>query len=363
MIPLISDTHFGSKSFSKGIFESQMLFFETQFFPYLIKNKIKDVIHCGDLVHNRNTIDLWILQELKTRFFKWFDDNGVKLHLIVGNHDLYYRSTLEYSFQKENLNEFKNCVIYDNNKTIEIGKYIIGIVPWICDEEKFDLPKNVDILIGHFEMRDFPMMKNIMSHTGFDYGIFKNYKYVFSGHYHTKSNKDNIYYIGTQYQLTWNDYNEQKGFYVLKDNFKLEFINNNVCPCFVKIFYNDGELSQSGLPGKETITEQEAIEISKQNYVRLYTVSCNDQFKFDNFHSSLNLISKNDYKIEIVDLREVIEDYDFSGIEDEEENTIDIIINYINNMTFEESVNKDTLIEMSKILYREANDEALCLEE
>ena len=80
-----------------------MLFFETQLFPYLLKNKVKDVVHCGDIVHNRNTIDLWILQELKTRFFKWFDDNNINLHLVVGNHDLYYRSTLDYSFQKENL--------------------------------------------------------------------------------------------------------------------------------------------------------------------------------------------------------------------------------------------------------------------
>ena len=90
-------------------------------------------------------------------------------------------------------------------------------------------------------------------------------------------------------------------------------------------------------------------------------MSCNDQFKFDNFHSSLNLNSKNDYKIEVVDLREVIEDYDFSGIEDEEENTIDIIINYIGSMTFEETINKDILIELSKSLYKEAIDEALCV--
>ena len=66
-------------------------------------------------------------------------------------------------------------------------------------------------------------------------------------------------------------------------------------------------------------------------------------------------------KIEVVDLREVIEDYDFSGIEDEEENTIDIIINYIGSMTFEETINKDILIELSKSLYKEAIDEALCV--
>ena len=360
MIALITDTHFGQKSFSKTIFETQMEFFEQEFFPYILKNKIKNVFHLGDIVHNRNTIDLWILQELKTRFFKWFDDNNVKLHLLIGNHDLYYRSTLDYSFQKENLNEFKNCIIYDKETIIEIDRYTIAMEPWICDTETFILPKNVDILFGHLEMRSFPMMKNILSHDGYEYDMFKDYKYVFSGHYHTKSNKENIYYIGTQYQLTWNDYNEDKGFYVLKDDYKLEFIKNNISPKFVKIFYNNGDLKQTGLATKENITEKEAIEITKNNYIKIFITACNDQYKFDNFHSSLNLISKNDYKIEIINLEDVIEDYDFSHIEEnEEENTIDIIITYINNMTFEESVNRDTLIEMSKILYREANDEAL----
>ena len=361
MIALISDTHFGQKNFSKSIFTTQMEFFEQEFFPYIIKNKIKNVFHLGDIVHNRNTIDLWILQELKTRFFKWFDDNDVKLHLLIGNHDLYYRSTLDYSFQKENLKEFKNCLIYDKETIIEIDRYTIAMVPWICDTNTYILPENVDILFGHLEMRDFPMMKNILSHDGYEVNIFKNYKYVFSGHYHTKSNKENIYYIGTQYQLTWNDYNEEKGFYVLKDNYKLEYIKNSISPKFVKIFYNDGELKQTGLFTKEIITEEEAIKITEQNFVRLYTISCTNQYKLDNFHSSLSLVSKNDYKIEIVDLREVIEDYDFSGIEDNEENTIDIIINYINGMTFENSISKDSLIEMSKNLYREALDEALCV--
>lgn len=364
MIAIISDTHFGQKSFSKSIFETQMEYFEQEFFPYILKNKIKNVFHLGDIVHNRNTIDLWILQELKTRFFKWFDNNGVKLHLLIGNHDLYYRSTLDYSFQKENLKEFFNCIIYDKETIIEIDRYTIAMVPWICDTDSYILPENVDIFFGHLEMRAFPMMKNIVSHDGYEVDMFKNYKYVFSGHYHTKSNKDNVYYIGTQYQLTWNDYNEDKGFYVLKDNYKLEYIKNTISPKFVKIFYNDSEsliLKQVGLEQSENISIDQCLEICKNNYIRVYIEKCINQLDFDNFFSSLNLISKNDYKIEIINLEDVIEDYDFSHIEEnEDENTINIINNYISNMTFEESISKETLIEMSKKLYQEAMDETIC---
>ncbi len=362
MIPFLADSHFGNKSFSKNIFQIQMNFYENQFFPYLLENNVKDVIHAGDLVHNRNTIDLWILQELKTRFFKWFEDNKINLHLLVGNHDLYYRSTLDYSFQKENLKEFNYCKVYDKNTILNIDKYTIGMIPWICDEKTFEMIDNVDFLVGHFEMIDFPMMKNIQSHSGLDHTIFKKFKYVFSGHYHTKSIKDNIYYLGTQYQLNWNDYNEEKGFYVLKDNYKLEYIKNNISPKFVKIFYKNGTLYQTGLDTNKDININESLEIAKSNYVRLYVISTDDQYELDKFYTSLCLVSKDDYKIEMVNLEDVIEDYDFTNIE-ENENTIDLIINYVKNMTFEESISKDTLINMSKTLYQEAIDEVLSFAE
>src|ERR1035438_646512 len=136
-IAVIGDSHFGTKSFAKHIFESQFKFFEEQLFPYLLKNNIKNIIHLGDLVHNRNTIDLWVLQNLKIRFFKWFDENGINLHVLLGNHDIFYRNTLEYNFFRENVKEFQNIIVYDKPKVIELDNYKIYMVPWIIDEKDF----------------------------------------------------------------------------------------------------------------------------------------------------------------------------------------------------------------------------------
>ena len=92
MIACITDTHFGAKSFDKQLFQTKMNYFKDVFFPYLLKNNITEVLHLGDMVHNRNQIDLFILQELKTQFFQWFEDNEVTLHCLVGNHDTFFKS-------------------------------------------------------------------------------------------------------------------------------------------------------------------------------------------------------------------------------------------------------------------------------
>ncbi len=366
MIALITDTHFGSKNFNKSVFKSQMDWFQNQFFPYLIEHKIKDVIHLGDFVHNRNTIDLIILQDLKQNFFKWFEDNDIKLHIIVGNHDTQYKSTLEYNFYKENTIEFKNVVVYEKDTILKLGKYKIGMIPWIVETKSWTPPKGCDILCGHFEIKDFPMMKNIFSHEGYQYEIFKDYKYVFTGHYHTRSNKGNVHYIGTQYQLTWNDFDEDKGFAILKDNFEFEYIPNTYSPKFIKMYYNSTldlpirvEGLSNGISGY--IDKERSLEIAKDNYVRVYEEKITNQSEFDFWLSSLTSVSKNDYKIETVNTQEVIEDYDinvFNETLDNDSNTIDIILNCIEGMTFEESISKETLLQMSKMLYQEAFDEA-----
>lgn len=342
-----------------------MEFYEKQFFPYLKKNKIKHILHLGDLVHNRNTIDLWILQEMKIRFFKPLKEMGITFHAICGNHDSYHKNNIEHNFLEENLREFDNVLVYSSIKTLKLGKYTIGMVPWIVDNSEVDLPKNVDILCGHFEIMSMKMMTNIFSHDGYDPTHFKDYKLVFSGHYHTKSSFENIHYVGTQYCLTWNDYNEDKGFTVLKENYETEFIPNTVNAKFAKLYYNDGEIRVSGLGGnKQLISREEAITIASANYVKLYSEHYVDQLDFDNFHNSLLAVSKNDSKIEVINTEQVIEDFDLAGAEgsiDDDTSTIELIMNYVNGMTFEQSIDKQFLVTLSQQLFKEALDESMQL--
>ena len=49
---------------------------------------------------------------------------------------------------------------------------------------------------------------------GMDASVFSKFDRVFSGHYHMKSTKDNVTYLGNPYQLYWNDYASKRGFHV-----------------------------------------------------------------------------------------------------------------------------------------------------
>ena len=43
-----------------------------------------------------------------------------------------------------------------------------------------------------------------------DPSIYKDFKQVFSGHYHHKSSRGNITYLGNPYQMFWNDYKDEE---------------------------------------------------------------------------------------------------------------------------------------------------------
>ena len=55
-VAVVTDTHFGFKNDSPLFLESYLKFFEDQFFPYLLKNNIKTVIHMGDVLDRRKCI-------------------------------------------------------------------------------------------------------------------------------------------------------------------------------------------------------------------------------------------------------------------------------------------------------------------
>ena len=51
-------------------------------------------------------------------------------------------------------------------------------------------------------------------HGGLDCSIFKNYDSVWSGHFHHRSKRGNVQYLGNPYQMYWNDYKDKRGFHI-----------------------------------------------------------------------------------------------------------------------------------------------------
>jgi hypothetical protein len=167
---------------------------------------------------------------------------------------------------------------------------------------------------------------------------------VFSGHYHHRSNQDNIHYLGNPYELTWQDYNDPRGFHLFDiDTLDLEFIENpNVM--FHRITYDDKENS---------ITEITNKDLSKYTgtYVKVVAVNKTNPYLFDKFMSNLYNVNPVDVTIaeDIIDLTEGLDD----DIVNQAEDTISIINKFVDGIK-EEHINNDKLKSVLKELYIEA---------
>ena len=55
---------------------------------------------------------------------------------------------------------------------------------------------------------------HFMEH-GMDSNVFDKFERVYSGHYHMRSNKENVFYLGNPYEMYWNDVNDRnRGFHL-----------------------------------------------------------------------------------------------------------------------------------------------------
>ena len=92
-IALINDTHFGARNDSQAFMNYFRKFYEEVFFPTLEERGIRDIIHLGDVVDRRKFINWKTVYQMREMFFDACYGRYINLHLIVGNHDTYFRNT------------------------------------------------------------------------------------------------------------------------------------------------------------------------------------------------------------------------------------------------------------------------------
>jgi len=344
-IALINDTHFGARGDSQLFFDYFMKFFDNVFFPYLKENDIKTVIHAGDLMDRRKFVNFNILNQIRTRFINKLKNEGIELHCILGNHDVYYRNTNTVNSIRELFGNELN--LYETPTIVNFDGLDIALLPWINKENHQDSVKFIEtasapILIGHLELQGYDVMRGVKFNSGgMNPKIFNRYEKVLSGHFHCRQEKENIYYMGTQYQITFADLNEIKGFHVLNtDDREVTFIKNPH-KMFHTVHYSD----ENGVP------ELDSYNHLKDSYVKLFVEHKEHPYGFDRFMDKLydagvakitvveDLINSEWTKEEMVDLAQ---------------DTVTIINNEINGM--DEVKDKDKMKRLIKDLYMESLD-------
>lgn len=273
---ILNDTHFGFKNDSSLMLEYFLTFFEKQLFPYMKENEIKTIFHLGDLFDRRKYINFKTLSEVQTRFLKPLQDMNIRCHIICGNHDTYYRNTNKVNSLDELIGHYPNWSVHSEPTEIQTSVGCVALLPWINSENESDVVKflnntSCSILLGHLELCGFQSIRGIFIEQGYDPKHFSKFEYVLTGHYHIKSERDNIYYLGTQYQMGFSDVKEKKGFHVFDfEKRELTFVENDL-----KIFYTFDYYEEN----KNTLD----YSMFKDRFIKIFIKSKTKQAPFEKY--------------------------------------------------------------------------------
>ena len=341
-ILLITDQHFGVRNDNVYFIEHYKKFYGNVVIPFIEKLDIKEIINLGDTFDKRRSINYMSLDESKSMWFDPITELGCHMTSLIGNHDIYYKNTLRINAPTELLGEYKNFDIVDKPTTLNYDGLDILMLPWIC-EENYDKTLRVitesdaEVCMGHLELNGFEAHPGHVMQNGTDMYVFQKFKKVFSGHYHTKSNMENCYYLGNPYQLYWGDYGQRRGFHVFDTETLRTTFYRNPYNTFHKLYYNDKLVAPS----------EEELE---GTFVKLIVEDKGDYAKFDYNVRKLQDIGLADLKI-VEDLSVNLEEGETTV---ETEDTLTLLDNYIDEI--EVKVNKDNVKSVMRSLYMEASE-------
>ena len=347
-IALVTDTHFGARSDSLPFDNFFRKFYNEVFFPTLARERITTVIHLGDCFDRRKYINFNILKNCREYFFNELEQRGMVVHMLAGNHDTYFKNTNEVNSLDLLLNDYNNIITYAEPDILELDNFSILMMPWICADNYAECMEAIKhstapVLMGHLELAGFVMHKGMASEGGMDPKIFDKFDLVCSGHFHHRSRNKNIQYLGNPYEMTWNDYDDPRGFHILDTTTQeLTFIENPY-RMFVRYVYDDSKIDPDDI---------DAAEFSEK-MVKLVVANKTDFYKFDRLVDRL-------YKQNLLELK-IIEDFsefEAEALGDENldiEDTMSLLNTFVDST--ETDADKSRIKTLLKELYVEAQNQ------
>jgi len=343
-IALLGDTHFGVRNDARHFHEYYEKFYSEVFFPYLEEHGINTIIQLGDLFDRRKYINFLSLAESRRYFFDECKKRNIRLHALIGNHDIFWRNSLEINSPDLLLRDYDNITLWAKHGTLELDGAVFDMIPWMCNENENEIREFVSkstspYCVGHFELVGYYMQRGQVSHEGYEDVFLKNYDQVYSGHYHSRSASvdGKIAYLGTPYELFWSDYKDQKGFGVFDTQSNVFKFVTNPNRMFHKLTYDD------------TKELNEDFSNLKNKYIKIVVVQKTNPQKFDTFMDDIYKMNPIDVTI-VEDVNEMVNNEE--DVVDQAQDTLTILSNYIDQQTIQ--VEPQKLKTVMRELYLEA---------
>ena len=349
-VAILNDTHAGVRNSSDIFADNADLFYNDIFFPYLVANGIKRIIHLGDIFDNRKFINFKSLHRFRKSFLANLRKHHIHMDIIPGNHDTFYKNTNELNSLKELLGHYMGEVtIHMEPKVLDLNGFRFALLPWVCDENyeksvEFINMCKADWLGGHLGLKGFEVLKGVQSHDGMDHRMFSRFEKVLSGHFHTASERDNIKYLGSQLEFTWSDAHDPKHFHILNTETRTLSPIRNPHTLFERIHYDDSK------------TDYNDYDVSKLDgkFVKIVVINKSDLFTFDRFVDRIQ-----SRKIHELKIAENFNEFLGENVEDESisvEETTELLDSYV------EAVDTDLDKDKLKVSMRNLLTEAQALE-
>ena len=306
-VAVLADIHYGVRGDSAIFLDHLKRFWDNTFFPYIEQNEIDTIIIAGDLVDRRKFINFNTLRRMREDFVSRL--SGKNVYIIAGNHDVALKNTNSLNALTELLREY-NFNVFINPEEVEVGGKKMLFLPWICQD---NYNKSMEMIrdsqaylcVGHLELEGFEMHLGTFCHDGLSPDIFARFHSVLTGHFHHKSSRMNIHYLGAPYQMTWADYDDPRGFHVLDtESGDLTYIVNPD-EMYIKVVYND-----TGKTMDEVMNVD--FDVFKNSYVKVIATSKENAYWFDLF---IEEVEKRAIDTKIQECVVVTDDVNIDGVE------------------------------------------------
>ena len=340
-IALITDQHLDGRKGNLAFWNYFQKFYDDVFFPTLEKEGVRTIFDLGDTFDNRKSMDFNTFHRVRENYFERLKPYMV--HMLLGNHCTYYKNTNRINSPELLLEQYPNIKIYSEPTEILMGKKVFLMLPWINRENQEDVFRRLetseaDICCGHLELTGFEVTPGMKMDHGMDPNLFHRFKRVWSGHYHHKSKKGNVQYLGNPYQMYWNDYKDRRGFHIYDtESDKLKFVANPY-EIFDKIFYDDTSVDYN----KQDVSDY------KDKYIKIVVTEKQDYQMFETLVDRLYNVGAHDVKVvETLVAEDSKTDIDISA-----KDTLTLLNEYIDEV--EMSVDKSDLKGLMRTLYIES---------
>lgn len=346
-IAILNDSHIGARNASPIFLDYFAKFYNEVFFPYCDAHGIKQIVHLGDFYDHRKYVNFTALYHNRKTFLEPMRERGMVMDIIPGNHDVVYKNTNEVCSLKELLGFFINNVNIIMQPTVmDYDGCKIAMLPWINPEnmaQSMEFVRNckASILGSHLELAGFDMMPGMPNPHGMDAKDFERFEMVLTGHYHTKSTRGNIHYLGTQYEMTWADCHDNKYFHILDTETRLLSPVMNPLTIFAKHVYDD------------SVKDPDSVDVSifDGHFVKIIVGKKTDLFKFDRFMDRLQKRPIHEAKI-VENFDEFLCSNPLQSDVEYVEDTTQLLSTYVDAL--ETDLNKDTIKAKLRELYAEA---------